>query len=89
MNRYSLKSDSNRWWWPSAAAGALATACVAAILALPAAGDAIPATPDGGGGRLSPIVITDLALSTSAGHPCYLVRGRWNNALDGPQPVCR
>ena len=22
-------------------------------------------------------------------HPCFLVRARWNTALDGPQPVCR
>jgi hypothetical protein len=32
MNRYSLSSDSDRWWHPTAIAGTMAFAAVSAIL---------------------------------------------------------
>lgn len=36
MNRYSLRSDSRRWWWPAGAAGVAASGVVAvALLATP------------------------------------------------------
>ena len=36
MNRYSLRSDSRRWWWPAGAAGVAASGVVAvSLLATP------------------------------------------------------
>jgi hypothetical protein len=27
-------------------------------------------------------------LAEAPGHPCFLVRAHWNEAIDGPQPTC-
>ncbi len=35
-----------------------------------------------------PSVVQHRNLTSSAGHPCFLVRPHWNIALDGPPPVC-
>jgi hypothetical protein len=80
MTRYSLSSDSRRWWWPSAAAGTMATAVLAGVLLVPASGhDApAPASPD----EPSSGVVVE------RDRPCFLVRAHWNEALDGPQPLC-
>jgi hypothetical protein len=76
MNRYSLDSDSRRWWWPSAAAGAIGTAAVTALFVLPASQvDAVPAPEPAG-------------TTTSVDRPCFIFQSHWNTALDGPQPVC-
>ena len=84
---YSLTSDSRRWWWPSATAGGVGLAAIAAIVVLPTAGNAIPVdhtgqVPDVGG----TVLLVEHAGPT---HPCFMVRARWNTALDGPQPVGR
>lgn len=82
MNSYSLSADSRRWWWPSAVAGTAASAAVAAILVLPGAVQAVPDT-------VSPV---DAERSGYVGetfdHQCFLRRSNWNEALDGPQPLC-
>jgi hypothetical protein len=86
MNRYALAADSHRWWWRPAAAGVVAVAATATVVALPVAGQAIPVTPD----RTSPPPVSVRTEQPTAGvdHPCFLYRARWNDALDGPQPVC-
>lgn len=60
--------------------------CLLALGSAPAG--AIPVdfgTPSGDG-------IPGVALSEPAeslqGRPCFMVRANWNEALDGPQPVC-
>ena len=74
MNRYSLASDSRRWWWPSASAGAIGLAAVTTLFVLPVSSvTAAPTSPAG---------------STSVERPCFIVQPHWNTALDGPQPVC-
>ena len=87
QNSLTLTSDSRRWWWPSATAGGVGLAAVAAIVVLPTAGSAIPVDHTG----QVPDVDGAVLLVEHAGpaHPCFLVRARWNTALDGPQPVCR
>ncbi len=86
QNSYSLGSDARRWWWPSATAGGVGLAAIAAIVVLPTAGHAIPVDDTGQGTDIGVTVL--LAEPTGTTHPCFLVRARWNTALDGPQPVC-
>ena len=83
--------ESRRWWWPSAVAGVAASAAIAAIAVVPIAGYAMPtegtryeapgtffpAPPDTSGGA-----------GTETVRPCFMVRPRWNVALDWPQPTC-
>lgn len=84
MNRYSLSSDSDRWWYPTAIAGTLGAAAVCAILVVPAAGVQAPA--------ISTPVDDAVAPSTeSVGRvprPCYLARPGWNTPAGWEQPVC-
>jgi hypothetical protein len=85
MNRYSLSSDSRRWWWPSATAGALGTAAVTALILLPAAGGQampVPTTHHEAPGTV--FWVPD----ASTERPCFIRQPHWNDALDGPQPVC-
>ncbi len=89
MNSYSLSSDSGRWWWPQAAAGAGAVAAIAAILVVPTTGHAEPedAVPD----EVATVVIDEPRFVRSDdphARPCFMIRPRWNVALDGPPPVC-
>lgn len=84
MNRYSLESDSRRWWIPSAAAGTLATAVVGLIVVLPATGNAIPVDTTRQGSTPTVPGIT----YRPGNSPCFMVRAVWNEALDGPQPTC-
>lgn len=84
INSYSINSDSPRWWWPQAAAGAVATVAIAAILAVPTAGVALP----GGSTRdvapdPAPWVTT---FDPQSDHQCFMTR--WNIGLDHPQPRC-
>jgi hypothetical protein len=85
MNRYSLSSDSDRWWCPTAIAGTIAAAAVTAIFVVPVIGaQATPAgtpldhatVPDGSGSS----VLID--------RPCYLARPGWNTPAGWEQPVC-
>ena len=54
MNTYSLSSTSRRWWWPSAVAGAVASAAVGTLFAS-AASTAVPARPSYDGRQLSTV----------------------------------
>lgn len=83
MNDYTLDSDARRWWWVSAAVGTVAAAATAAILVLPATGSAAP-TRTGPG----PALAFPVDGGPAVGHPCFMFRANWNEALDGPQPVC-
>jgi hypothetical protein len=85
MNRYSLSSDSDRWWYPTAIAGTIGAAAVTAIFIAPVIGaQAYPiqspagdsAVPGGSG----PVVLID--------RPCYLARAGWNTPAGWEQPVC-
>jgi len=86
QNRYSLSSESRRWWWPSATAGSVGVAAIAAIVVLPTTGHAIPVDDSGPGPDVGSTVF--LAEPTGPTHPCFMVQARWNTALDGPQPEC-
>jgi hypothetical protein len=85
MNRYSLSSDSDRWWYPTAIAGTLGTAAVTAILVAPLIGAQAtpiqtpaddPTAPSGSGS----VVFIE--------RPCYLTRAGWNTTAGWEQPVC-
>ena len=86
QNRYSLSSESRRWWWPSATAGGVGVAAIAAIVVLPTTGHAIPVD-DAGPGPTSAAPSSSRSQPAPT-HPCFLVQARWNTALDGPQPEC-
>jgi hypothetical protein len=85
MNRYSLSSDSDRWWFPAAIAGAVGATAVTAIFVAPAIGaQATPivtpaddSTVPGGSGS---VVLID--------RPCYMARPGWNTPAGWEQPVC-
>lgn len=79
MNRYSLNSDSNRWWYPTAIAGTIGTAAVGVILLVPVIGAQATTveTPTDGSGS---VTIND--------RPCYLTRAGWNTPARWEQPVC-
>lgn len=81
MNSYSLSSDSRRWWWPSATAGAVGTAAIAAILVLPGAVQAVPEP-------IAPAEPAPVFIGETHVHQCYMTRFPWNEALDGPAPRC-
>jgi len=85
MNRYSIASDSDRWWYPSAIAGTIGAAAVTAIFVAPVMGArATPVgTPTDGSavpGGSGPVVLVD--------RPCYLARAGWNTPAGWEQPVC-
>ncbi|TGN64469.1 hypothetical protein EXE59_11220 [Nocardioides eburneiflavus] len=80
MNTYSLASDSPRWWWLPATAGALGTAAATAILVVPATGTAPPVAPPAREVVVSPGTIVE--------RPCYLARPGWNTVRGWEQPVC-
>jgi hypothetical protein len=82
MNNYSLAADSRRWWWLPATGGAIATAAVTAILAVPATST---------GAHVEPPA-TDPALTDSVTvvpRPCYFARRGWNTPRGWEQPVCK
>lgn len=84
---YSLTSESRRWWWPSATAGGVGVAAIAAILVLPTTGHATPV--DDTRQAPSPVSATVFDVrSEGAARPCFMIHPRWNTALDGPQPTC-
>ena len=85
MNRYSLSSESDRWWLPTAIAGTIGAAAVTAIFVVPVIGaQATPietpiddsAVPDSSG----PVILIE--------RPCYLARPGWNTPAGWEQPVC-
>jgi hypothetical protein len=86
MYSFSLNRESRTWWAPSAAAGMVSAAAIAAILAIPTTGHAIPVddTP-APAPALSPV--EDPGVGT---RPCFMIQPprRWNTALDGDQPTC-
>ena len=96
MNTRSAQSahlESRRWWWPSAVAGVAASAAIAAIAVVPIAGHAMPVE----GTRLeAPATFSPATrgtfepseTDTESRRPCFMVRERWNVALDWHQPVC-
>lgn len=81
MNDYSITSDSRRWWWVPATAGAIGAAAVTAIFVVPATGTAPSYDPPvnrvGGAGT-----------GTVVERPCYLARRDWNTVRGWEQPVC-
>lgn len=85
MSSYSLISDSRRWWWPSAAAGVVAAGLIGVIVVSPASGGSAPA--DQVNPQAPPAAVFPVH-SDGNDRPCFMVRPRWNVALDGPQPTC-
>lgn len=79
MNRYSLSSPSDRWWYPTAIAGTIGAAAVSAILLVPLIGAQATTveTPTDGSGSVTRIE-----------RPCYLTRAGWNTPARWEQPVC-
>ena len=68
-------------------AGITSTAGVFALFVALSAGHAaaIP-VPDHGAGPI--VTTTQHTADTTHARPCFMVRPRWNTALDGPQPTC-
>ena len=83
MSSYSLTSDSRRWWWPSAAAGVVTAALIGVVVVSPATGHDAPVAP-----RQAPPAAVFPEHSAGDDRPCFMVRPRWNVALDGPRPTC-
>ena len=88
MNTYSIGSDSPRWWWPSATAGAVGAAAIAAILVIPTNGSALPdrTTPD-----TPPVLTGDPWVTTtdpSVGGQCFALPARWSSSLEHASPRC-
>ncbi len=79
MNRYSLASESDRWWVPTTIAGTIGAAAVTAILVAPVIG--APATP-------AQTPTGDTGSVTLIKRPCYLTRPGWNTPAGWEQPVC-
>jgi hypothetical protein len=86
MNRYTLDADGRRWWWAPALAGAVATAAITAVIAMPVVGEAMPAPTT----RREPAPsYTVPAVGTPKSNAyCFIYRANWNLALDGPRPLC-
>lgn len=86
MNSYSIDSDSPRWWWPQAAAGAVATVAITAIIVVPTAGVALP-----GGSTRDVVPPPDPWFSNvdpGSDRQCFMTRLPWNVGLDYHQPRC-
>ena len=68
-------------------AGITSTAGVFALVVGLSAGHAaaIP-VPDHGAGPI--VATTQPTVDTTRPRPCFMIRPRWNTALDGPQPTC-
>ena len=85
MNRYSIASESDCWWVPTAIAGTIGAAAVSAIFVFPLIGAQAspveaPGEGDVGQGGSGTVTIID--------RPCYLARPGWNTPADWEQPVC-
>lgn len=86
MNRYSLTSESDRWWLPTAIAGTIGAAAVSAIFVVPLLGaQASPVEAPTGDSA----VPGDPGSVTFVDRPCYLTRAGWNTPAGWEQPVCR
>ena len=86
MNRYSLSSDSDRWWYPTAIAGTIGAAAVSAIFVVPAIGAQATPVETPADGSVAP---GDSGSVTIIERPCYLTRPGWNTPTDEwDQPVC-
>ena len=88
MNAYSIGSDSPRWWWPPATAGAVGAVAIAAILVLPTTGSALR---DGSLPTDPPALTGDPWVTTvdpAIGRQCFAIPARWNASLDHGRPSC-
>ena len=85
MNRYSLSSDSTRWWWPTGLAAATGTVAVTVllVLALAPASPAKEREPErSSGGSVTQPAHTLMEV------PCFIRPQDWNTSIDGPLPTC-
>ncbi|HQR26832.1 MAG TPA: hypothetical protein PLP61_07325 [Nocardioides sp.] len=86
MTTHTFESDSRFWWWRPAAAAVVVSGALSAIVLIPVTSQARPEPITR---HQVPLFIpTSTAPDGATGHPCYLVRARWNVALDYPRPVC-
>ena len=84
MNRYTLSSDSPRWWWSSALAGGLTLTSVTAIAVLAATSSAAGQSDfrdDPPDQRVTHVV-------PEGDRPCFVRPLSWSLALDGSVPLC-
>ena len=70
----------NHRWPTTAVAGATVTLTAVAALVAPVGAHAGPDRRE---------FVPRVQQDPPQGHPCFLVRATWNEALDGPQPECR
>ena len=88
MSTYAIGSDTPRWWWPSAAAGALGAAAITAILVAPTMDEAFT---DRTGPHAPPALTRDpwvTLVDPSIGRECFAVPPRLNAAVDHASPLC-
>ncbi|HSU03858.1 MAG TPA: hypothetical protein VLK03_15005 [Nocardioides sp.] len=85
MGTYAIDSDSPRWWWPSAVAGAVGSAAIAAILVLPADASRAPGvtTPE----APAPPPVTWSSIDPTSARPCFAVRAP-RGAVPEHAPQC-
>lgn len=84
MNRYSLSSDSDHWWYPTAVAGTICAAAVGAILVAPVVG----AQATSSEAPSDSAVPADTGAVVLIERPCYMARPGWNTPAGWEQPVC-